>query len=67
MELRAVALGFKCIMLDTTTIQVGAQRIYETSGYSRRGEGMLHGYAVIFYEKRLASQGSEQELLKIVR
>ncbi|MER8563526.1 GNAT family N-acetyltransferase [Mesorhizobium sp. M0115] len=56
LELRAVALGFKCIMLDTTTIQVGAQKLYETSGYSRRGEGMLHGYAVIFFEKRLASQ-----------
>ncbi|UPK28415.1 GNAT family N-acetyltransferase [Bradyrhizobium sp. 195] len=53
LESRAVALGFKWIMLDTTTIQVGAQRLYESAGYVRRREGMLHGYAVIFYEKRL--------------
>ncbi|MGY0571699.1 GNAT family N-acetyltransferase [Bradyrhizobium sp. RDM12] len=53
LESRAVALGFKWIMLDTTTIQIGAQRLYESAGYVRRREGMLHGYAVIFYEKRL--------------
>ncbi|WP_085026094.1 GNAT family N-acetyltransferase [Ensifer aridi] len=56
LESRAVALGFKWIKLDTTKIQVGAQRIYERAGYIRRGEGMLHGYAVIFYEKRLTGQ-----------
>lgn len=56
LESRAVALGFKWIMLDTTTIQVGAQRLYESAGYVRRREGMLHGYAVIFYEKRLIGQ-----------
>ncbi|MCK1341737.1 GNAT family N-acetyltransferase [Bradyrhizobium sp. 38] len=57
LESRAVALGFKWIMLDTTTIQVGAQRLYESAGYVRRREGMLHGYAVIFYEKRLIWPG----------
>ncbi|WP_346015538.1 GNAT family N-acetyltransferase [Bradyrhizobium sp. 153] len=51
LESRAVALRFKWVMLDTTTIQVGAQRLYESAGYVRRREGMLHGYAVIFYEK----------------
>ncbi|MGR4931246.1 GNAT family N-acetyltransferase [Bradyrhizobium sp. CAR08] len=56
LESRAVALGFKWIMLDTTTIQAGAQRLYETAGYVRRKEGTLHGYAVIFYEKRLIGQ-----------
>ncbi|MDE5446248.1 GNAT family N-acetyltransferase [Bradyrhizobium hipponense] len=56
LESRAVALGFKWIVLDTTTIQVGAQRLYETAGYVRCREGMLHGYAVIFYEKRLTGQ-----------
>ncbi|WP_353642739.1 GNAT family N-acetyltransferase [Mesorhizobium sp. WSM2239] len=56
MESRAVALGFKWIALDTTTVQVGAQRVYETAGYIRCAEGMLHGYAVIFYKKRLTGQ-----------
>lgn len=56
LETRAVALGFKWIKLGTTKIEVGAQRVYETAGYIRRREGMLHGYAVIFYEKRLAGQ-----------
>lgn len=53
LEARAVVLQFKSIVLDTTTIQAGAQRLYESSGYVRRKEGMRHGYAVIFYEKRL--------------
>ncbi|MQW90681.1 GNAT family N-acetyltransferase [Sinorhizobium saheli] len=56
LESRAVALGFKWIKLDTTMIQVGAQRLYETAGYIRRRERVLHGYAVIFYEKWLAGQ-----------
>ncbi|MGX9147596.1 GNAT family N-acetyltransferase [Mesorhizobium sp. 128a] len=56
LESRAVALGFKWIVLDTTTIQVGAQRFYETAGYIRLREGMLHGYAVIFYQKRLVGR-----------
>lgn len=56
LEARAVVLEFKSIVLDTTTIQVGAQRLYESSGYVRLKEGMRHGYAVIFYEKRLTAQ-----------
>ncbi|MFD2052255.1 GNAT family N-acetyltransferase [Mesorhizobium calcicola] len=54
LESRAVSLGFKWIKLDTTKSQVGAQRVYETAGYTRCAEGMLHGHPVIFYEKRLA-------------
>ncbi|MCZ4093218.1 GNAT family N-acetyltransferase [Sinorhizobium psoraleae] len=56
LESRAVALGFKWIKVDTTTIQVGSQRLYETAGYIRRGEGILHGYVVIFYEKCFADR-----------
>lgn len=56
LEARAVVLQFKSIVLDTTTIQVGAQRLYESSGYVRLKEGMRHGYAVNFYEKRLTAQ-----------
>ncbi|WP_027545521.1 GNAT family N-acetyltransferase [Bradyrhizobium sp. WSM2254] len=56
LEARAVVLEFRSIVLDTTTIQVGAQRLYESSGYVRRKEGMRHGYPVIFYEKRLTGQ-----------
>lgn len=56
LEARAVVLEFKSIVLDTTRIQVGAQRLYESSGYVRRKEGMRHGYAVIFYEKRVTAQ-----------
>jgi ribosomal protein S18 acetylase RimI-like enzyme len=56
LESRAVALEFKQIVLDTTTIQVGAQRLYESTGYVRRREGILDGYAVIFYEKRLTGR-----------
>ncbi|WP_375781065.1 GNAT family N-acetyltransferase [Bradyrhizobium sp. ma5] len=56
LEARAVALEFKWIVLDTTMIQVGAQRLYESAGYVRRREGVLDGYAVIFYEKRLIGQ-----------
>ncbi len=54
LESRAVALGFKYIVLETTTIQEGAQKLYETAGYISRGEGTLHGYTVIFYKKCLS-------------
>ncbi|WFU40111.1 GNAT family N-acetyltransferase [Bradyrhizobium sp. CB82] len=64
LESRAVAAGFKRIMLDTTKIQLGAQRLYETADYVRRREGTLHGYAVIFYEKRLADEAGALHLAK---
>jgi len=64
LESRAVAAGFKRIVLDTTMIQLGAQRLYEAADYVRRREGTLHGYAVIFYEKRLAVEGEALHLSK---
>ncbi|MBT1515870.1 MULTISPECIES: GNAT family N-acetyltransferase [Bradyrhizobium] len=63
LESLAGALGFKWIILDTTNIQVGAQRLYETAGYVRRKEGMLHGYAVIFYDKRLTGRDDPPHMI----
>ncbi|WP_439406692.1 GNAT family N-acetyltransferase [Bradyrhizobium sp. DASA03076] len=64
LESRAVAAGFKRIVLDTTMIQLGAQRLYETADYVRCREGTLQGYAVIFYEKRLADEAGALQLAK---
>ncbi|GLR91091.1 GNAT family N-acetyltransferase [Bradyrhizobium iriomotense] len=64
LESRAVARGVKWIVLDTTSIQLGAQRLYETADYVRCREGTLHGYAVIFYEKRLADEAGALHLAK---
>ncbi|MCC8942511.1 GNAT family N-acetyltransferase [Bradyrhizobium sp. Arg62] len=55
LETRAVALGFLSIVLDTATVQVAAQRLYEAAGYLRCGDGVSHGYEVIHFKKRLVS------------
>ncbi|RZN14315.1 GNAT family N-acetyltransferase [Bradyrhizobium sp. Leo121] len=66
LETRAAALGFKRIVLDTTKIQVGAQRLYEAAGYVRRKEGMLHGYEVILYDKRLVGRDEPRHIINEV-
>ena len=42
--------GAKRIVLDTTTLQVGAQRLYEKFGFMKYGETQIHGFDVILYE-----------------
>ena len=53
LEARAVEMGIKHLRLDTTAVQRPAQRLYESSGYTKVGEGERLGFVVYWYEKSL--------------
>ncbi len=53
LEARAVEMGIKHLRLDTTAVQRAAQRLYESSGYTKVGEGERLGFVVYWYEKSL--------------
>ena len=55
LEARAVEMGVGHLSLDTTAVQRAAQRLYESSGYTKVGEGERLGFAVYFYEKELGA------------
>jgi GNAT superfamily N-acetyltransferase len=49
----ARALGYKTLHLDTSVLQVPAQRLYEKNGYHEVGRDVYQGLEVILYEKEL--------------
>ena len=53
LESRARALGYKTLHLDTSVLQVPAQRLYEKNGYREVGRDVYQGLEVILYEKQL--------------
>ena len=53
LEGRARALGYKTLHLDTSVLQVPAQRLYEKNGYREVGRDVYQGLEVILYEKEL--------------
>lgn len=54
LEHQAAVLGYRTLHLDTTTIQVAAQRLYLSQGYREVGRAIVGGFDTILYEKRLA-------------
>lgn len=58
LEARARALGYTTLCLDTTTIQVVAQKMYEKHGFREVGRQMSRKFEEILYEKEL-NQESE--------
>lgn len=40
--------------LDTSFVQVPAQKLYEKNGFREVGRDMYHGLEVILYEKQLS-------------
>jgi len=54
LERRARGCGVTRVHLDTTTLQVAAQRFYERHGYRETGRGRLGRLELVLYEKRLA-------------
>ncbi len=50
---RARALGYKTLHLDTSVLQVPAQKLYEKNGFRKVGGDMYHNLEVILYEKQL--------------
>jgi len=44
---------YERIVLDTSTLQEPAQRLWERNGYKRTGEREVGEFTLVFYEKRL--------------
>ena len=54
LEERAIELGYRVLKLDTTVVQVPAQKMYLKNGYSECGRSRVGSFDVIFFEKRLS-------------
>ena len=45
--------GYSRVVLDTTTVQVAAQRLYQSVGFTEVGRRPIDSFTVIRYENRL--------------
>ena len=54
LEARARMLGYKTLHLDTSVLQLAAQRLYEKNGFREVGRETRKDLEVILYEKSLA-------------
>ncbi|HEX6478862.1 MAG TPA: GNAT family N-acetyltransferase [Ktedonobacteraceae bacterium] len=54
LEARARALAYQVLHLDTSILQIPAQRLYEKNGFREVGRDMYQGLEVILYEKQLS-------------
>ena len=50
---RARTLGYKTLHLDTSVLQVPAQKLYEKNGFRKVGRDIHQNLEVILYEKQL--------------
>ncbi len=53
LEVRACALGYQTLHLDTSILQLPAQKLYEKNGFHEVGRDMYQDLEVILYEKQL--------------
>ena len=53
LEVRARALGYKTLHLDTSVVQIAAQKLYEKNGFREVGRDTYNDLEVILYEKSL--------------
>ncbi len=53
LETSARAMGYKTLHLDTSVVQVPAQKLYEKNGFREVDRAMYHHLEVILYEKQL--------------
>ena len=53
LEEKASQLGYTELCLDTTTLQVPAQKIYQKNGFTVTGRGQMPPFEVIYYHKTL--------------
>jgi GNAT superfamily N-acetyltransferase len=54
LEARASALGHQILHLDTSILQIPAQKLYEKNGFHEVGRDMYQDLEVILYEKQLS-------------
>ena len=53
LEAQALAIGYKTLHLDTSVVQLAAQRLYEKNGFREVGRDTRNDLEVILYEKPL--------------
>lgn len=54
LETEAFALGYTILFLDTSTVQIAAQRLYRKNGFRETGETRVRReFTDIFFEKRI--------------
>jgi ribosomal protein S18 acetylase RimI-like enzyme len=53
LEARACAIGYKTLHLDTSVVQVPAQKLYEKNGFREVGRDTYQDLEVILYEKQI--------------
>jgi len=53
LESEAMRLGYQVLHLETTTLQTGAQKLYEKQGYRIVRKGEVAGLKTLLYEKKL--------------
>jgi len=53
LEARAAELGYRTIVLDTTTMQLAAIGMYDAHGYVETGRSQLGRFEVLAYSKRI--------------
>ena len=53
LEARARAIGYKTLHLDTSVVQIAAQKLYEKNGFREVGRDRYNDLEVILYEKSL--------------
>ncbi len=53
LETRARAMGYKTLHLDTSVLQIPAQKLYAKNGYHEVGRDRYQNIEVILYEKSL--------------
>ncbi len=53
LEVRARAMGYKTLHLDTSVVQVPARKLYEKNGFREVGKDTYQDLEVILYEKQL--------------
>jgi ribosomal protein S18 acetylase RimI-like enzyme len=53
LEARARTIGYKTLHLDTSVVQLAAQKLYEKNGFREVGRNIYNDLEVILYEKAL--------------
>jgi ribosomal protein S18 acetylase RimI-like enzyme len=56
LEAKALNLGYRELCLDTTTLQIAAQKMYEKNGFTATGRGQVPPFEVIYYHKTLNAE-----------